>query len=95
MIVSFLGLHTLILFLFRNVVKLDVGVGAETKLSFATIQSVDGGYDQSKNWKVGCSDLSKTERLESPTGPWLENFQGGPIIFRCHIIPPMLSYFDS
>ena len=31
------------------------------------IQSVDGGYDQSKNWKVGASDLSKTERSEPPT----------------------------
>ena len=30
------------------------------------IQSVDGGYDQSKNWKVGRSDLSKTERLDLP-----------------------------
>ena len=70
--VPFLGLHTLILFLFRNVVKLDVGVGAETKLSFATIQSVDGGYDQSKNWKVGRSDLSKTERSERSDLPVFE-----------------------
>ena len=30
----------------------------------SNIQSVDGGYDQSKNWKVGRSDLSKTERSE-------------------------------
>ena len=28
---------------------------------------MDGGYDQSKNWKVGRSDLSKTERSEPPT----------------------------
>ena len=31
------------------------------------VQSVEGGYDQSKNWKVGRSDLSKTERSEPPT----------------------------
>ena len=33
----------------------------------STNQSVDGGYDQSKNWKVGRSDLSKTERSAAPS----------------------------
>ena len=28
------------------------------------VQSVDGGYDQRKNYEVGRSDLSKTERSE-------------------------------
>ena len=33
----------------------------------SNIQSVDGGYDQSKNWKVGRSDLSETERSAAPS----------------------------
>ena len=35
-------------------------------------QSVEGGYDQSKNWKVGRSDLSKNERSDAPTSQKLE-----------------------
>ena len=38
----------------------------------SNIQSVDGGYDQSKNWKVGRSDLSKTERSERSDLPVFE-----------------------
>ena len=86
--VPFLGLHTLILFLFRNVVKLDVGVGAETKLSFATIQSVDSGYDQSKNWKVGRSDLSKTERTERPTSQKLRGWTLRPFLVSERLAAP-------
>ena len=36
------------------------------------LQSVEGGYDQSKNWKVGRSDLSKTERSERSDLPVFE-----------------------
>ena len=33
---------------------------------------MDGGYDQSKNWKVGRSDLSKTEKSELSDLPVFE-----------------------
>ena len=41
------------------------------------LQSVDGGYDQSKKWEVGRSDLSKTERSEPPTSLFL---RGRPLL---------------
>ena len=44
---------------------------------FSRRQSVDGGYDQSKNWKVGRSDLSKTERSDAPT---FQKLRGRPLL---------------
>ena len=43
-----------------------------TKMTNTSLQSVEGGYDQSKNWKVGRSDLSKTERSERSDLPVFE-----------------------
>ena len=38
---------------------------------------MEGGYDQSKNWKVGRSDLSKTERSDAPT---FQKLRGRPLL---------------
>ena len=53
------------------------GLGLVWSVQDIPNQLVEGGYDQSKNWKVGRSDLSKTERSDAPT---FQKLRGRPLL---------------